>query len=222
MMMTPTDLDGPALSPLSGEEPRRLVILLHGYGSNGADMISLAPRWQRALPDALFIAPNAPERCPGVPGGYQWWGLGSFDPVSLAAGVSRAAPVLNGFIDRQLARHGLSNGDVMLVGFSQGTMIALQAGLRREPPVAGIIGYSGMLAAPVPPSGGRPPILLIHGDQDSTVPIAALQQARVALERAGVKVSAHALTRLAHGVDERGLKLGEEFARRVFRLSSAS
>ena len=157
-------LDGPRLPPLSGNV-HQLVILLHGYGSNGADLISLAPAWRAALPDAAFTAPNAPENCPGFSGTYQWWALTGFDRSELSAGAARAGPTLDAFLDAELARHGLSEDRLLLVGFSQGTMMALQVGLRRERPLAGITGYSG-----APADGGalsseirsRPPVLLVH------------------------------------------------------------
>ena len=131
-MTTPPTLDGPRVPPASGGAATSLVILLHGYGSNGADLIGLVPYWRASLPDTAFVSPNAPEPCPGAPGGYQWWGLSSFDAGARAAGARRAAPALDAFIDAELARHGLSEGRLALVGFSQGTMMALHVGLRRE------------------------------------------------------------------------------------------
>ena len=170
-----TMLDGPRLEPASGGKPDALVILLHGYGSNGADLISLAPHWRGALPDALFVSPNAPERCAGAPGGFQWWGLSDFSRPALAAGARRAAPALDAFIDRQLADHGLAEDRVVLVGFSQGTMMALHVGLRRSSGLACILGYSGLLVGPehLKDVAGRPtpPILLIHGDADTVIPV---------------------------------------------------
>ena len=136
-------IDGPRMAPASGGPARSLVILLHGYGSNGDDLIGLVPHWRGALPDTAFVSPNAPERCPGAPGGYQWWALTGGDR---AAGAASAAPVLDAFIDAELARHGLDDASLALVGFSQGTMMALQVGPRRAGPLAGIVGYSGMLA----------------------------------------------------------------------------
>ena len=156
--MDSANLQGPMALPASGGAPRSMVILLHGYGSNGDDLIGLVPYWRSALPDTVFLSPNAPEPCPGAPGGRQWWALTNFSPDARAAGVRQAAPILNGFIDSQLAAYGLSEDRLALVGFSQGTMMALHVGLRR--PIAGIVGYSGMLAdaeglaaAPSKPSG---------------------------------------------------------------------
>jgi len=211
-------LHGPSLAPSAGGAPREIVILLHGYGSNGADLLSLAPYWRRARPHALFVAPNAPERCPGAPGGFQWWGLTELSRASIAAGAARAAPALDGFIDAQLAEHGLSEDRLVLVGFSQGTMMALHVGPRRERQIAGIIAYSGMLAD----AGGlgrevvsKPPILLIHGAADSVVPASAFHEAKAELHRLGFAVEDHLTPGLDHSVDETGLRLGERFVKRV-------
>ena len=208
------------IEPTSGKAPRHLVILLHGYGSNGADMIALAPLWRPALSDALFLAPDAPERCFESAGGYQWWALADRGRAALAAGARRAAPALDCFIDAQMAEYGLAEDHVLLVGFSQGTMMALHVGLQRERPFAGIIGYSGMLADPTGLSGhvrSRPPVLLIHGDADPVVPAAALQEARNELHRLGFEVEAHVRPGLPHMVDPEGLELGRRFAERVLR-----
>jgi phospholipase/carboxylesterase len=212
-------IDGPRVSPPAGTEVRSLVILLHGYGSNGADLISLAPHWRAALPATAFIAPNAPERCPGAPGGYQWWGLaGPGATSSRAEGAARAAPVLDAFIDQELARHGLSEAQLALVGFSQGTMMALQVGPRRRRQIAGIVGYSGMLADPAglaDPEITKPPILLIHGDADPMIPIAAFHLALAALEENGFAVESHLSRGLGHSIDMAGLQLGGAFLARV-------
>ena len=216
-------LDGPRLDPASGGTPRQLVILLHGYGSSGADLIQLAPLWQQVLPDALFLAPNAPERCPM--GGYQWWALTDFSRRGLAAGVRRAAPVLDAFIDDSLSNHGLGEPELVLVGFSQGTMMALHVGPCRERQLAGIIGYSGMIADA---SGlahairTRPPVLLVHGSADRVVPFAAMGEAETELHRLGFDVATHRAPGLGHGVDLVGIELGRDFAKKVLASSDAA
>jgi phospholipase/carboxylesterase len=211
-------LDGPRLQPASGKAPRQIVVLLHGYGSNGADMIGLAPLWQAELPDALFIAPNAPERS-AWGGGYQWWALSDFSRPALAAGVRRAAPKLDAFLDAQLSEHGLTEDRLLLVGFSQGTMMALHVGPCRERQLAGIVGYSGMIADAAGLTSAirtKPPVLLVHGSADQVVPVAATHEAERELHRLGFKVEAHVSHGIAHGVDPHGLELGRRFARRVF------
>ncbi|MHB8529666.1 MAG: alpha/beta hydrolase [Caulobacteraceae bacterium] len=208
-------IDGPRVGPAAGGAPGSLVIFLHGYGSNGADLIGLAPYWRGLLPATTFVAPDAPEPCPGAPGGFQWWGIPSLDRGSRAAGAARAAPALEAFIDAELARWGLGEGRLALVGFSQGTMMALHVGPRRA--VAGIVGYSGMLAdeAALAQAPGRPPVLLVHGDADPMIPVAAFHQTKAALERLGFAVSAHVSPGLAHSIDQAGLELGGRFLARV-------
>ena len=212
-------LDGPLALPASGGVPKSLVIFLHGYGSNGADLIGLAPYWQAALPDTLFVAPNAPQPCPGAPGGYQWWPLTSLTPEARAAGVRQPAAALNAFIDGQLERYELTEDRLAIVGFSQGTMMALHVAHRREHCIAGIVGYSGMLADPAALAAEvrtRPPVLLVHGDADDVLPVLALQEAKLVLGSLGFEIATHISPGLGHGVDEAGLRLGEKFLSEVF------
>ena len=199
---------------MSGGSPKQIVLLLHGYGSNGADLISLAPHWQRALPDALFLAPNAPGRLGSLSSGYQWWPLAAFTPQALASGAASAAPAIDAFIDRKLDQYGLPEAKLVSVGFSQGTMMALHVGLRRPRQVAAIVGYSGML------TGGhelshlpitKPPVLLVHGSADPIVPVAALHAAKSELEHLGIDVTAHISPGVGHSVDPVGLRMGGEF-----------
>src|SRR5437764_9230221 len=161
-------IDGPRVPTASGGPATSLVILLHGYGSNGHDLIGIQPYWQGALPHTAWVSPNAPEICPGAPDGYQWWGISGLDRASRAAGAAGAATVLDAFIDAELARHGLDETRLALVGFSQGTMMALHVGPRRPVQLAGILGYSGMIAdeAALAAAPTRPPVLLVHGDED--------------------------------------------------------
>ncbi len=207
-------LDGPRAAPASGGAPKSLVIFLHGYGSNGADLIDLAPYWAQALPDTLFLSPDAPQPCDGVPYGRQWWSLTSLTPQARAAGVRVSAPALNAYIDAQLAAHGLTEDRLALVGFSQGTMMALHVGPRRAKALAGIIGFSGMLADPEALAAEvvtKPPVLLVHGDRDEILPVASLHQAEAGLKDLGFEVSAHVSPGLAHSIDELGLRLGARF-----------
>ena len=212
-------LDGPRVPPKDGAKADRLVVFVHGYGANGDDLIGLAPYFQRAMPTAAFVSPNAPERVPGQPFGYQWFGISRLDPELLAAGADRAAPVLNAFLDEELARHGLDGTRLALVGFSQGTMMALHVGLRRREQPAAILGYSGALVAPerlADEMTVRPPIALIHGDADSMVPVTRLQDAVNAIGATGLPVRWHVSRGVGHSIDPEGLQLGIGFLKDAF------
>ena len=219
-MSTLTRLTGPSAAPASGRDPQSLVILLHGYGSNGADLMGLVPYWRDALPDTAFMAPNAPEACPAAPGGYQWWALTDLARESRAAGVRQAAPLVNAFIDMHRAAYDLPNRKVALVGFSQGTMMALHVAPRRPETLAGVVGYSGMLADPEALASEvktRPPLLLIHGDADPMVPFAAMGQAQADFQALNFEVATHTARGLGHSIDETGLRLGGDFLAQVLR-----
>ncbi len=206
-------IDGPRVPALSGQT-RSLVILCHGYGSNGEDLIGLVPHWRESLPDTAFISPNAPYPCPGAPGGYQWWAIAAGGDRS--AGLASAAPILDAFIDAELARLGLSDDRLALVGFSQGTMLALHVGPRREHQIAGIVGLSGaLLDTSLDDVKSRPPILLVHGDEDPMVPVGAYYTASEILERAGFPVTGHVSPGLGHGVDLAGVTLAKRFLAEV-------
>lgn len=204
-------LDGPRMPPARGGKPDALVVFLHGYGSNGADLISLAPYWAKALPGAAFVSPNAIEPVPQAPGGYQWFPISNLDPHLMEQGARRAAQSVDRFIDRELERAGLDESRLALVGFSQGTMMALYVGLRRERQVAAIVGFSGVLV------GGKkikdemrskPPILLVHGDRDPTIPIAAMFDTAEALCAAGHGAQWHVSYGVPHSIGQDGLDLG--------------
>ncbi|MBN9591337.1 MAG: alpha/beta fold hydrolase [Alphaproteobacteria bacterium] len=206
-------LSGPRLPPARGAATH-LVVLCHGYGADGNDLIGLAPHWQRLLPTVAFVAPNAPEPCAGSPSGYQWFPISRLDPAEMLRGVESAADVLNDFLDSELSRHGLPPERLALVGFSQGTMMSLHVGLRRPARPFAIIGYSGVLAgaeALPPQEPDAPPILLVHGDADPMIPAEALFASATALGRAGAAVQWHVSPGVGHGIDPAGLSLGGAF-----------
>jgi len=160
-------LSGPVRKPASGGKPRQLVVLLHGVGADGHDLIGLAPYWAPALPDAEFVSPDAPFPCDMAPYGRQWFSLQDRSPSAILGGVRAAAPILDAFLDEALAARGLDASQLALIGFSQGTMMSLYVGPRRAEALAGIIGYSGALIGAdtlAQDIRSRPPVLLVHGD----------------------------------------------------------
>lgn len=217
-------IDGPRLQPKSGRT-RQLVVFLHGYGADGADLIEIGRQWRSFLPDAAFVSPHAPERCPLSPSGRQWFPLTMRDPNERWRGVVSTRPVLDAFLSAELARHGLDETKLALVGFSQGTMMALHTGLRRRPAPAAILGYSGILATgpenpeEAPISGARPPaILLVHGEQDTMIPAEALFASANALAQSEIPAQWHLSAGLAHGIDNAGLVHGGLFLAQSFGL----
>jgi phospholipase/carboxylesterase len=217
-------LDGPRLAPPSGEA-RQLVVFLHGYGADGNDLIEIGRAWQRYLPRAAFASPHAPEPCGQAPVGRQWFPLTFRDPDERWRGVNKAAPVLTQFLDAELARHKLPPSALALVGFSQGTMMALHVGLRRATAPAAIVGYSGILVTPAQEADldafessitSRPPVLLVHGDRDELIPVQALFQGAQGLAALDLSVEWHLSAGLGHGIDQEGLRHGGEFLARRF------
>lgn len=208
-------LDGPRMPPARGGKPDTLVILLHGYGSNGADLISLAPHWAKLLPGAAFVSPNGLEPVPQFPGRFQWFALTSLDPHAAEQGVRAAAPSLDRFIDRELEKHGLEANRLALVGFSQGAMMALHVGLRR--PVAALLSFSGLLVGArtlKEQMRSKPPVLLVHGDRDPTIPLPAMFDTAEALAAAGHGAMWHMSYGVPHAIGPDGLALGGEFLSR--------
>lgn len=211
-------LSGPRIPAASGK-PDRLVIFCHGYGADGNDLIGLGQHWRRILPTAAFASPHAPERCAMTPTGYQWFPISRLQPDEMLRGVERAAPVLNAFIDAELARLELDASRLALVGFSQGTMMSLHVGLRRKTSPAAIVGFSGMLPGPekLPTEiVARPPVLLTHGDADEMIPVQALVLAANGLGAAGVTVRWHISRGIGHGIGPDSLELAGQFLTDAF------
>jgi phospholipase/carboxylesterase len=212
------ELDGPRLAPQSGTA-KQLVVFLHGYGADGNDLIDIGRAWAALLPDAAFVSPHAPHPCRQAPQGREWFPLFTRNPNERWEGVNNAAPELNAFLDEELVRHKLPAAALALVGFSQGTMMSLHVGLRREVTPAAIVGYSGMMALPeeADPNAfaaeirSRPPVLLVHGDQDPLIPVQALFQTAQNLAALDVPTEWHVSPGVGHGIDQEGLRQGGEF-----------
>ena len=225
----PAELTGPRLDPESAPA-KRLVVFLHGYGADGNDLIELGRQWRKLLPDAAFVSPHAPERCAGAPTGRQWFSLNVLAPDDARGeaerwrGVVAARPALDAFLDAELARFGLDDSRLALVGFSQGSMMALHVGLRRRRAPAAIIAYSGMLVGPDKlgeakarnARGEPPPILLVHGDQDPMLPVDAMFIAANQLAEAGIPCQWHLSFGVGHGIDGGGLRHGGLFLAKSF------
>jgi phospholipase/carboxylesterase len=204
--------------PASGSAPKQLVILLHGLGADGRDLLGLAPHFGRNLPDAVFVAPDAPYPCDMAPMGYQWFSLQDWTPASILRGVQKAAPILDAFITEQMEKNGVPAGKTALVGFSQGTMMSLYVGPRFPEKLAGILGYSGALVWEPDldfTTLNKIPVHLIHGNADMAVPLAAYYQAKMVLEQAAFPLSGGITHGLMHNIDEAGLRDGGTFLQRV-------
>jgi phospholipase/carboxylesterase len=215
----PRLLDGPRLPPASGRA-RQLVVFLHGYGADGNDLIDLGQTFAQILPDAAFVSPHAPEPCGMSPMGRQWFELTFRDPGERWRGVNQAAPDLNAFLESELARHGLGPQQLALVGFSQGAMMALHVGLRRAGLPGAIVALSGHLVGGEhlkDEASGKPPILLVHGDQDNVIPVDALFDAMTSLGKAEIPCQWHLSAGVGHGIDPEGLRHGAEFVAQNLR-----
>jgi phospholipase/carboxylesterase len=212
-------LEGPSRLPKSGGKAKNLVVFLHGYGSSGSDLISLAPYWADVLPDTEFLSPNAPFPCEINPYGYQWFGFEDRATDMLLGAARTAAGILDAYLDDALKSRGLRDRNLALVGFSQGTMMSLHVGPRRAEAPAAIVGYSGSLIAPqvlVGEMRSKPPVLLVHGTFDPVVPFASLAEAETALRTAGIPVITEARPGLVHSIDPVGLQMGGQFLRDHF------
>ena len=208
-------LNGPTLAAARGPATH-LLVLVHGYGADGQDLIGLASHWQGLLPTVAFAAPNAPMRIPGGPG-YQWFPITRIDPHEMKKGVEMAGPALDAYLDAELARLGLGPDRLILAGFSQGTMLSLHLGCRRAVKPAAIVGFSGLLPGPPPPDQAIPPILLTHGDSDTVIPPQAMFLAATQLGVAGAAVQWHLARGMGHGIDPEGLMLAGEFVSLAIR-----
>lgn len=216
--MPSPSLTGPELAPQSGTV-KHVVILLHGVGSNGDDLIGLAPMLAPALPDTQFLSPNGAQPFDQAPFGYQWFSLRERSHSAMLAGVQAAAPTVHAYIDEVKTRFGVDDANIALFGFSQGTMTSLYVGLRRAQPLAGIVGFSGALIDAENTPASATPVCLIHGEWDEVVPFAAMAHAQAALNQKGIRVEALARPNLGHSIDGEGLEEAVSFLRECFRMN---
>lgn len=196
---------------------RSLVVFLHGYGADGADLLGLADPLADHLPDTVFMAPDAPDACAGNPFGRQWFPIPRFDgssEVDAAVAMNRAAADLNAFLDQRLADEGLTPAALALVGFSQGAMMSMHVAPRRAVAMAGVVAISGKLMMPqvlAAEAKVKPPVLLIHGDRDDVVPFQEMQAAGNALVAAGFETFGHVMQGTGHGIAPDGLGVALQF-----------
>lgn len=219
--MSSVRLTGPSTEPFSGGPAQQLVVMLHGVGADGSDLIELAPHLGPHLPGAAFVAPDAPFAYDMAPFGRQWFSLADRSVPALATGIRVAAPILDAYLDEQLAARGLDDSALALVGFSQGTMMALHVAPRRKRACAGVVGFSGALVEPESLVGeiqARPRTLLIHGDEDEVVNPACLGAAEQALANLGMPVITELRPGLGHSIDSAGASMAMAFLRHVFGL----
>ncbi|MFN7038244.1 MAG: alpha/beta hydrolase [Alphaproteobacteria bacterium] len=211
-------LKGQEIIPFSKNKPKQLVIFLHGYGSNGADLISLAREFSQTLPDAQFISTNAPFTCEESVFGFQWFSLKYRDEDYLFSGLEKASILLNEFIDQQLERFSFTEDNLILIGFSQGTMMALHVGPRRNK-ACKIIGYSGILIKGqklLTEAKSKPKILMIHGKLDYVLEHKYFESSILALKNLSFPVDAYSYNDLGHTIDYRGIAVAQDFLKANF------
>ena len=211
-------LSGPSFVPPT---VKKIVVFLHGLGANGDDLISLADEFAPDLPDAAFYSPNAPFPCDMAPYGCQWFSLQQRVEEIILAGIKIAAPILNEYLDGLLKEHNLKPKDLVLVGFSQGTMMSLYVAPRRPERIAGVVGYAGALIAPEllqKEIASKPPICLIHGDADMVVPYQAMLIADAALATTQIPHETHTRPHLGHGIDGQGIEIAKKFLKKHLLL----
>lgn len=205
-------LSGPLLPPRNGAAPRQIVVLLHGYGADGSDLIGLGNHWGQMLPDTLFVAPNAPTPCAGNPFGFEWFPLAVDRIAGRIEGARSAAPVIVEFLEDLWAQTGLTAGDTFLTGFSQGAMMALHVGTALPAKLKGIVAFSGaFVAAEGFPRAEKSPVALIHGELDQVVDPDLSRQAAQELAAAGHDTRLHISPGIAHGIAPDGLDFATAF-----------
>lgn len=212
------ELSGPEAAPASGGPAKQLIIFVHGYGANGEDLISLSRYYAQVAPDAAFISPDAPYRCDGAPMGFQWYDVWMKNPAERLAAIRSTGEIFDNFVTGQLARHGLSEDKLVLIGFSQGTMMSLFTAPRRENAIAGIVGYSGRMESADTLKAeirSKPPVVMVHGDSDELLAVSEMETAAATLRDCGVEIDTHIRPGLGHGIDEEGIRVGLAFVQKV-------
>jgi phospholipase/carboxylesterase len=207
-------LSGPMIPPRDGGLPKQAIVLLHGYGSDGNDLIGLAPYWRDIAPNAVFLAPNAPEPSRDNPAGYEWFPIDFDRPGYRVEGATQVRPIITGFLTDLWTQTGLSAADTILAGFSQGAMMSLHVGLALDAPLMGLLAFSGAFIPPEKFLAGespRSPVCLIHGDRDGVVDPQFSADAAETLRQAGFAVSYHVERGAGHTITADGLAFASDF-----------
>ena len=215
--MTNYNLEAISISPFSKNKPQQVIVLCHGYGGDGKDISTLAINWQRFLPEAIFLCPNAPEICAVNPQGYQWFDLSSDKEELILEKSLIAEEKLNTFIDQILNNFQLEPNNLALVGFSQGCMLSIQIALKKKKQISCLIGYSGKVINQKHLSDNihsKPKIFLMHGANDTLVPPTHLLEAKEYLVKHGLKIKTKIFKDCEHRIPVEGVSLGLEFLKK--------
>jgi len=215
--MTSYNLEATSIPTFSKNKPQQIIVLCHGYGGDGKDISTLAIGWQRFLPNAIFLCPNAPEICSISPQGFQWFDLSSDKEEIILEKSLIAEEKLNIFLDEALDNFQLIPANLGLVGFSQGSMIGIQVALKKKKEIGCIIGYSGKVINKKHLADNiisRPKTLLMHGQNDTIVPPMHLLEAKEYLSSIGLKVKTKMFKNCEHRIPVEGSSIGLEFLRK--------
>jgi phospholipase/carboxylesterase len=199
----------PASAPAKG-----LVVLMHGLGSNARDLMPLADIWSESLPDVAFTSLDGTDAFDGGFGGRQWFSLRDVSEGNRAARVAAAYPALRRMLEAELAYWQVSFGRLALIGFSQGSIMAMHHVATSAEGAAGVVAYSGRLASAIVAQNGTP-LTLIHGEDDEVIPVRELEYAADAFSNAGYTVDAYALPGIGHTISADGVALGQEALERA-------
>lgn len=215
--MTSYILNATSVPPLSKNKPQQAIVLCHGYGGDGRDISVLAMNWQRFLPDAIFLCPNAPEICSVNPQGYQWFDLTSEKEEIILEKTLIAEAKLNTFLDQVIENFQLVPANLALVGFSQGCMISIQTSIKKEKKINCLIGYSGKIINKKHLSeniNSKPKMFLMHGEKDIIVPPTHLLEAKEYLKKNGINVKTKMFKNCEHRIPVEGTSLGLGFLKK--------
>jgi len=214
------EISGPFKLPFGKELPQKMVVFLHGVGADGYDLLSLSDEFVEALPPSVFLAPNAPFSYDMFPMGYQWFSLKEYTEDKLYEGIKVALPILQNYIEQNLVKYQLNFKDLILIGFSQGAMMAVQLALRLPEACQAVISYSGAIVKPdilAQEIKSKPPIMLFHGDKDQVLPAENLFNADQALEKMGIPARSYLLENVGHSISLEAIEMSQNFLKELIK-----